>query len=86
LLVDGNPCEVRCINVTGLKRIDLDAGRIRALKEAQRLIYRARMGVEHASGVLESHGHLTPEVRPLLDFIRAQHAGTGGRARGRRAG
>jgi UDP-N-acetylglucosamine acyltransferase len=86
LLVDGNPAEVRCINVAGLKRGGLDAGRISALHEAHRLLYRAKMGVEQACGVLESHGHLTPEVQLLLDFIRAQRAGVGGRARGRRDG
>ena len=81
MLVEGNPAEVRCVNIAGLMRSGLDAGRIGALREAHRLLYRARMGVERASGVLESHGHLTPEVLLLLDFIRAQHAGAGGRAR-----
>jgi UDP-N-acetylglucosamine acyltransferase len=85
LLVEGNPAEVRGINVAGLERGGLDAGQIGALREAHRLLYGARMGLERASGVLESHGYLTPEVRLLLDFIRAQHAGARGRAREHRS-
>ena len=36
-----------------------------------------------AAEILESHGHLCPEVKSLLDFIEAQHLGKQGRARER---
>lgn len=84
LVVDGNPSEVRCVYVVGLKRNGFGAEVIHALHEAHRLIYRAKMGVQHATEVLESHGHLSQEVRHLLDFILAQQSGKGGRARERR--
>jgi UDP-N-acetylglucosamine acyltransferase len=41
------------------------------------------MSAKHAAEILESHGHLTPEVRKLLDFIQAQQEGKHGRARER---
>jgi UDP-N-acetylglucosamine acyltransferase len=83
MLVDGNPSKVRCINVVGLRRHGVRPEGIDALHEAHRLIFRAKMSVRHAVEILESHGHLTPEVQHLLDFIRAQQEGKHGRARER---
>jgi UDP-N-acetylglucosamine acyltransferase len=81
MLVDGNPSKVRCINVVGLKRNGIGPEGIDALHEAHRLIYRAKMSLAHATDILATHGHMTPEVRHLLDFIKAQHEGKHGRAR-----
>lgn len=83
MLVDGNPCKVRCINIVGLKRNGITAEDIEGLHEAHRLIYRAKMNVRQASEILESHGHRTPEVQKLLEFIEAQQEGMHGRARER---
>jgi UDP-N-acetylglucosamine acyltransferase len=83
MMVDGNPSKVRCLNLVGLKRNGLTPAAIASLHEAHRLIYRAHMTAEHASGVLESHGHLCPEVQSLFAFIECQHLGTHGRARDR---
>ena len=82
MLVDGNPSKVRCINVVGLKRNGISAEGIESLHEAHRLIYRAKMSARHAAEILESHGHLTPEVQSLLEFIEAQQEGKHGRGRG----
>jgi UDP-N-acetylglucosamine acyltransferase len=81
MIVDGNPSKVRCINVVGLRRHGIPAESISALHEAHRLIYRAKMTAAQAAGILESHGHLCPEVKNLLEFIEAQHRGKQGRAR-----
>ena len=83
MIVNGNPSKVRCINVVGLRRHGVSSEAISALHEAHRLIYRAKMSSAHASEVLESHGHLCPEVKHLLEFIEAQHLGKQGRARER---
>jgi UDP-N-acetylglucosamine acyltransferase len=83
MLVDGNPSRVRCINVVGLRRNGLSAEAIDALHEAHRLIYRAKMTPKQAAEILDSHGHLLPEVKGLLEFIQAQQDGKHGRARER---
>jgi UDP-N-acetylglucosamine acyltransferase len=83
MIAEGNPSRVRCINVVGLKRHGIGGAGIDALHEAHRLIYRAKMNVAHAAEILESHGHLTPEVRSLIAFIAAQQEGRHGRARER---
>ena len=88
MLVDGNPSRVRCINIVGLKRRGISLEGIESLHEAHRLIFRARMSVRHAQEILEAHGHSTPEVRSLLEFLRFQQEGKHGRGRerGRRDG
>jgi len=83
MLVDGHPSKVRCINVVGLKRNGIDAAGIDALHEAHRLIYRAKMNLQHAAETLRGHDHMTPEVEQLLAFIKAQQDGKHGRARER---
>jgi UDP-N-acetylglucosamine acyltransferase len=84
MLVDGNPCKVRCVNVVGLKRHGISAEAISALHEAHRLIYRVRMNAEHAAEILKTQGQDCAEVLSLLEFIRAQQQGRHGRARERR--
>jgi len=83
MIVDGNPSKVRCINVVGLRRHGINSEAIVGLHEAHRLIYRAHMTAAHAAEILQSHGHLCPEVSSLLQFIEAQHQGKHGRARER---
>jgi UDP-N-acetylglucosamine acyltransferase len=83
MIIDGNPSKVRCINVVGLRRNGIGPEAITALHEAHRLIYRARMAVGAAAEILDSHGHLCPEVKSLLVFIETQHLGKHGRARER---
>ena len=83
MLVEGNPSKVRCINIVGLRRNGITPAGIDALHEAHRLIYRAKMGLPHATEILSAHGHLTPEVKSLLEFIAAQQEGKHGRARER---
>jgi UDP-N-acetylglucosamine acyltransferase len=83
MLVDGNPSRVRCINIVGLKRNGISREGIDALHEAHRLIFRAKMTADQAAEILQSHGHLFPEVRSLLEFIEAQQDGKHGRARER---
>jgi UDP-N-acetylglucosamine acyltransferase len=83
MLVDGNPSRARCINAVGLKRNGISCEGIDALHEAHRLIFRAKMTSQQAAEILQSHGHLGPEVQSLIEFIEAQQEGKHGRARER---
>jgi UDP-N-acetylglucosamine acyltransferase len=82
-MADGHPSRVRGLNLVGARRRGLDRAAFEALREAYRLLIRARMSVAQAAEILESHGHLTPEVRGLIEFIQAQEGGRHGRARDR---
>jgi len=84
MLVEGFPARPRCINSVGLKRNNFAPEVIRALAEAHRLLFRARVGLEHAWEILRGNGQLFPQVNHLLSFVQGQHEGDHGRARERR--
>ena len=84
MLVEGVPARPRCINVVALKRNNFSGEVIDCLAEAHRLLYRAKMGLEHAREILRSNGQLVPDVQHLLEFVDDQHQGRHGRGRERR--
>ncbi len=84
MLSEGNPARPRCINVVALKRNNFTPETINALAEAHRLLYRAKVGLEHAREILRSAEPLTPHLSELLEFVVQQQAGKHGRARERR--
>jgi UDP-N-acetylglucosamine acyltransferase len=84
MLVEGHPTRPRCINVVALKRNNFSPESIRCLAEAHRLLYRARVGLDHAREILRSNGNLLPQVNELLSFIQMQQEGQHGRGRERR--
>lgn len=84
MLCEGNPSRPRCVNLVGLKRHNFSSEAIRGLTEAYRLIYRGRVGLEHARELLRAAELLLPDVNHLLDFLQTQHAGQHGRGRDRR--
>ncbi|HKD35562.1 MAG TPA: acyl-ACP--UDP-N-acetylglucosamine O-acyltransferase [Pirellulales bacterium] len=84
MLCEGQPARPRCINVVALKRNDFSAETIHCLAEAHRLIYRAKVGLDHAREILRSNDQMVPHVTALLSFIQDQQEGKHGRARERR--
>ena len=85
MLCEGQPARPRCVNMVALKRNDFPADTVRSLSDAHRLIYRARVGLDHARETLRSESKLLPQVTQLLDFIQQQQEGRFGRAQQRRA-
>jgi UDP-N-acetylglucosamine acyltransferase len=84
MLVEGHPTRPRCINVVALKRNAFPPEAIRALAETHRLLYRARVGLDHARKILRTNGQLVPQVTELLSFVEVQQEGQHGRGRERR--
>ena len=84
MLCDGLPARPRCINVVALKRNNFPPETIRCLSEAHRLLYRAKVGLDHAREILRSNDQLLPHVNALLNFIQEQQDGKHGRAGERR--
>ncbi|HEY2149135.1 MAG TPA: acyl-ACP--UDP-N-acetylglucosamine O-acyltransferase, partial [Pirellulales bacterium] len=84
MLCEGQPARPRCINVVSLKRNDFSTDTIHCLAEAHRLIYRAKVGLDHAREILRSNDQMVPHVTALLSFIQDQQEGKHGRARERR--
>jgi UDP-N-acetylglucosamine acyltransferase len=84
MLVDGTPARPRCINVVALKRNRFSPEAIEGVAEAHRLLYRAKVGLEHAREILRGNQQLVPQVVDLLSFVQSQQEGKHGRARERR--
>ncbi|MEX2173640.1 MAG: acyl-ACP--UDP-N-acetylglucosamine O-acyltransferase [Pirellulaceae bacterium] len=84
MLAEGNPSRPRCINIVALKRNAFAPEAIRALGEAHRLIFRAKVGLDHTREMLRSAEMLVPAVNHLLSFLQNQHEGRNGRGRDRR--
>jgi UDP-N-acetylglucosamine acyltransferase len=66
---------VRGVNAVGLKRAGFDERKIRALKEAFRVLFRKGRNLKLAIGELEAKKDLTPEVLSLLAFIKSSKRG-----------
>ncbi len=84
MLVEGMPARPRCVNVVALKRNEFPNDIIKALSEAHRLLYRSKVGLDHAREILRSNGMLLPTVNHLMSFVQNQHEGRHGRSRERR--
>ena len=84
MLIEGHPARSRCINIVSLKRNNFSPEAIRCLAETHRLIYRAKVGLDHAREILRGNEMLLPQVNHLLSFIQHQQDGKHGRARERR--
>jgi UDP-N-acetylglucosamine acyltransferase len=76
MIVDGNPAEVRGVNLVGLERRGFSPDAIRALKEAYRILYRARLNTKQALEELGRNGLADiPEVSDLMKFIETSQRG-----------
>jgi UDP-N-acetylglucosamine acyltransferase len=84
MLCEGMPARPRCINVVALKRNEFSTTAIHCLAEAHRLIYRAKVGLDHAREILRSNDQLVPQVNELLSFIQNSQEGKHGRSLDRR--
>lgn len=62
MLVDGNPLAVRGVNVVGLKRRDFSAGRIAAVKQMHKLLYRENRTLDDARAAIAALAQATPEA------------------------
>lgn len=66
---------VRGVNVIGLKRAGFDERRIRAIKEAFRILFRKGRNLSLAIKEVEKNGKASPDVTALLEFIRSSKRG-----------
>ena len=66
---------VRGVNVVGLKRVGFDEPRIRALKDAFRLLFRKGRNLAVALMEVEANKDLSPEVIAPLEFVKSSKRG-----------
>jgi len=75
MIADGNPAEVRGINQIGLERAGYSPEQIKPIKEAFRLIYRAKMNTAQALAAVREKLAESAEVQDILAFIEESERG-----------
>jgi UDP-N-acetylglucosamine acyltransferase len=82
MVVEGNPARVIKVNAVGMRRAGAEESRVRAVKDAHRLLWRSDHLVRDAAlDSIERAGTMTEDVAHLVGFLRRQMAGKNGRAR-----
>lgn len=75
MIADGNPAEVRGINQIGLERAGFTPEKIKPIKEAFRLIYRAKLNTQQALEAVREKLAQSDEVEAILKFIATSERG-----------
>ncbi|CAN5168334.1 acyl-ACP--UDP-N-acetylglucosamine O-acyltransferase [soil metagenome] len=75
LIADGNPAEIRGINLIGLERNGFAPESVKWIKEAFRLIYRSKLNTRQAVEAVQKELPANKEITQILDFIRGSERG-----------
>jgi len=75
MIADGNPAQIRGINLVGLERKQFPAESVKLIKEAFRLIYRSKLNTRQAIEAIRKELPETAEIRELVTFIEASDRG-----------
>jgi UDP-N-acetylglucosamine acyltransferase len=74
-LVEGNPCQVRGVNVVGLRRAGVPAAVRLNLQRAYKILYRSGHAPGPALARIRSDVEPSPEIEHLCDFIASSKRG-----------
>jgi UDP-N-acetylglucosamine acyltransferase len=74
-IADGNPAEVRAINLVGLQRRGFSDEKLRTLRHAMRTLYNKDLNTSQALAQLESESNGSTEVAHLIAFVRSSQRG-----------
>jgi UDP-N-acetylglucosamine acyltransferase len=74
-IADGNPAEIRGINLVGLERNNFSPESVKLIKEAFRLIYRCKYNTAQALEAVRQELPQTPEITQLVEFIETSERG-----------
>ena len=80
MLADGQPAEVRGLNVVGLRRAHVSKEKMSILKKVHQILYRSQFNTSQAITKIEEEMEPIEEVKHLIEFIKRSHQGRKGRA------
>src|SRR5881398_4009170 len=69
MIADGNPAEIRGVNLVGLERKNFTPESVKQIKEAFRLIYRSNYNTHQAIDAIRKELRPTEEITQILEFI-----------------
>ena len=75
MIADGNPAEIRGINLVGLERNGFAPESVKWIKEAFRLIYRSKFNTRQAVEAIQKKLPANEEITQLLEFIASSERG-----------
>jgi UDP-N-acetylglucosamine acyltransferase len=75
MLADGNPAKTRTVNKVGLERNGVSGEAQTALKHGYKILFRDGLTIANALARIEAELPALPEVRHLVEFIRASERG-----------
>ncbi len=74
MIADGNPAEVRTVNVVGMERAGMSEEQIRNVKRVYQVLYRKELNLKQAMSVLHAE-HTSPEAVEIIAFIEKSQRG-----------
>jgi UDP-N-acetylglucosamine acyltransferase len=77
MIGDGNPAETRTVNKVGMERNGVSESAQIALRHAYKILFRERLTIPNALTKIEKKLPLSPEVKHLIQFVRASERGIG---------
>jgi UDP-N-acetylglucosamine acyltransferase len=75
MIADGNPAEVRGVNLIGLERNGFAPEKIKLIKEAFRLIYRCKYNTRQGIEAVRKQLPASEEIAQILEFIEKSERG-----------
>jgi UDP-N-acetylglucosamine acyltransferase len=75
MIADGNPAEIRGVNLVGLERNDFAPEAVKLIKEAFRLIYRSKYNTRQALEAIAAELPQSPEIIQIIEFIESSERG-----------
>ena len=75
MMADGNPAETRTVNKTGMERNGISEDAQGALRQAYKILFREGLTVSNAIAKVEEQLPPFPEIRHLVQFVRASERG-----------
>ena len=75
MIADGNPAQVRGINLVGLERSGFPPESIKVIKEAFRLIYRSKYNTRQAIEAIQQELPASEEINQIVEFIQQSERG-----------
>ncbi len=75
MIADGNPAEIRGINLVGLERKNFPPESVKLIKEAFRLIYRSKYNTRQAVEAMRKELLQQEEITEIIEFIEQSERG-----------
>src|ERR1700752_1910069 len=75
MIADGNPAEIRGVNLIALERKNFPADQVKPIKEAFRLIYRSKYNRRQAIEAMQKELPETEEITEIIQFLETSERG-----------